>query len=347
MSVDPDQDPAPAGDGAARLLARAGAADARASALLAGTTADLFVPPEARLDDRTRAALQATLAALVGAVERSLRGLLSSAALAPGPALPRLAAAGLTRDPALMRELIARARLDGLAAALPPAGADDPDRASLLPRLSEHADPAIGTAAAALLAADNRRGAGTAETATQTELPAELHYRLVWWVAAALRGDDATLDAALADAAFRTLARHDEGDRPEAAALRLAARLDAAPDTLAAVLVEALGDRRPALFAALIAQALRVPFEAAREIVADAAGDRLWLALRALDLPRDTIARIGLALGEADPRRDLDALADGLDAVETIPVETARAALAPLSLPDEFRAALAALERPR
>ena len=69
---------------------------------------------------------------------------------------------------------------------------------------------------------------------TEAELPAELHHRLVWLVAAALRhylvqhhrlgGVDAAIEAA----AGASLGRHDEGESLEAVALRLARRLDGA-----------------------------------------------------------------------------------------------------------------------
>ena len=113
------------------------------------------------------------------------------------------------------------------------------------------------------------------------------------------------------------------------------------------MLVEALDDRRVALFVAILAQAIGIPFDAAREIVLDAGGERLWLACRALDLPRETIARIGLRLAEGDARRDLERFADELDHIAAIPVDTARAAVAPLRLHPDYRAALDALRGER
>ena len=75
------------------------------------------------------------------------------------------------------------------------------------------------------------------------------------------------------------------------------------------------------------------------------AGDRLWVALRAIDLPREAIARIGYALCEADPRRDLEQFADVLDWIMAVAPQEARAALAPHYLDPDYRAALQALER--
>lgn len=351
-------------EGASRLLARAAAADPRARARLKAAIDDIFLPADARLDDRQRAAIDATFAALVATVEgelrehgaRLLRGrgepaLADALAGAGGTVAGRLWQAGLPRDPDFMRELIARVRLDLLAERLPDAGRDDADRPSLLPRLTEHADRVVAASALAVLVADNRRRA--ADGGGRTDLPAELHHKLVWWVAAALREphaghrDVAQLDRALAEAAQRNLGAQDEGERLEAVSLRLAGALDASQSELPGYLTEALGDRRAALFVALLAHALGVPFDAVREIVLDAGGERLWLACRALDLPREGIARIGLLLAEADARRDLERFADELDHIAAIPADVARAAVAPLKLQPDYRAALDALRGER
>jgi hypothetical protein len=99
------------------------------------------------------------------------------------------------------------------------------------------------------------------------------------------------------------------------------------------------------LFIALLGHALGVPYALARDLVLDPAGERLWLALRALEIGREGVAQIGYALSEADPRRDLEKFADTLDTIAGIAPAEARAALAPLKLDPDYRAALIALER--
>lgn len=350
--------------GADQLRARAAAADARAGLRLARAIDDFNLPDDARLDDRLRAALRATLAALAAAVEGALRqhaarllvarnaaGLAERLGAAHAPVLDQLRMAGMWRDPELLRELIARARQDLLSEALPVTGPDHPDTPSLLARLSGHPDGLIATAATAVLTAAGRRRATPVDPCVQTDLPAELHHRLIWSVAAALRlqagagtaTDTALLDHALTEAALRNLAAHDEGDRVEAAAMRLAAAYGANADELPPLLVESLGDGRLALFIALLATALGQEYAAMRDVVLDPGGERLWLVLRALELRRDSIARIGLALGEGDTARDLDAFADALDAIAAIPADAARAALAPMMLHPDYRAAIHAL----
>jgi hypothetical protein len=346
---------------AGQLLARAAAVDARADVRLSATINDFFLPDDARLDDRMRAGIGQVLIGLVSGVEAALtqragrllsaRDLASTATrlVQPGTSvLDRLLSAGLLRDPDLMRELIARVRQDAIGDGLPAAAPLQPETPSLLARLANHPDTVVADAASALFAADGRRR-GLIDGVAQTDLPAELHHRLMWWVAAALReraaheDDLAELDRALAEAALRSLAAHDEADRLEAAAMRLAVAYEAAPGELPDLLGEALGDRRLALFTAFLAQAAGLDYDQARDMVGDAETAHLWLVLRALDCPRGAIARIGLGLCEADPRRDVERFADMLDDIMDITPPEARAALAPLKLPQAYRAAMTAL----
>jgi hypothetical protein len=353
--------------GARRLLARAAAADACAYRGLKIAIDDFFLPEDQRLDERTRSALAVLLRGMVETVEAEVRehgarllGSRGEAKLAKAlgdnenPVLARLAQSGLLRDPELMAELMARVRQELLGNALPMAAPDDPERPSLINRFVQHPDRVVAASAMAVLIAESRRrGSPESGQLSQTELPAELHHRLVWWVAAALRervaeeteGNFDALDRALSDAAQRSLTAYDEGDRLEAAAMRFAAAIDAQPGELPGLLVESLGDRRIVLFTALLAHAMGVGYPLARDIVLDPEADRLWLAFRALDLTRDTIAKAGYALCEADPRRDLESFADTLDAIASIGAAEARNALAPMKLHPDYRAAVLALGR--
>jgi hypothetical protein len=362
MSVGPEQAGRPAPgtriDAARRL---GGLADAR----LTGAIADFFLAEDARLDERTRLMLGRVLAAVVQGIETDIRrhgGRLLSARGADVQAerllkghedvVRRLARAGLLRDRQLMDELIAQVRCDLIAAALPPA-ATTQEQASLLVRLSEVDDGVVAAAARALLAADARRRAAAEQGGVPANvLPAELHHQLIWWVAASIRegqvaaaGDDSAVDRAIVEAAQRSLAAHDEGQRPESIAERLAAAIDARADELGELLIDSLGDRRLLLFIAVLGRAVDLDFAGARTIVLEPEGDRLWLALRAADLDRSTIARIALALADADPRRDIETFADDLDDIAAIPQDAARSALAPLTLHHDLRLAIDALAR--
>jgi len=344
---------------AARRLA------ARADARLTGAIADVFLDDAERLDDRTRLMLHRVLAGVVTGIESEIRRHAARVLSGRGAeaqaeqllkgqddVVRRLSRAGLLRDRLLIDELLAQVRCDLIAERLSPAAAT-PEQASLLVRLAEVDDGVVAAAARALLSAETRRRAAAEQGGVVTGiLPAERHHQLVWWVAAAIReaqvaaaGEDDGIDRAIVEAAQRNLAAHDEGQRPEAAAVRLAAAIDARAHEVGELLVETLGDRRLLLFAAVLARAVDLDFEGARAVVLEPEGDRLWLALRAAGLDRSTIARIALALADADPRRDIEAFADDLDAIAAVSPEAARAGLAPLTLHHDLRLAIAALTR--
>ncbi len=335
-----------ASDGAARIVARAVSADARDDQRLGVAIDDVFLPEDGRLDDETRAAIGDLVGRTVVAVEQEMIAYAARATAAPvaGDVLSRLIDSGLMRDLRLMAELVGRARQDLLASALIRSIARN-EQSGLLARLTESPDAIVASAAGALLIAENRR---QSMAVSRSELPAELHRRIVWWVAAALRERNAAIggfDRVLAEAAARSLAAHDEGDRVEAAAARLAVAIDARPEELGALLVDSLTDSRPALFIALLGRAALVDYDEARSIALDPDGDRLWLALRAQGLDRPTIARIGLHLAEADRRRDIEVFADTLDSIVAIEADIATQAIAPMRLHPDFRAAMRALAR--
>ncbi len=357
MSPAPPSDTVPAW-GRDAVAARAARVGERAEAELSGAIADFFLSNETRLDDRTRAALAATMRGVVAGVEADIRRhaarLLADnerpdkaeTVLTQSPdVFGRLMRAGVLKDADLMGEMIARVRLDLIEAALPVA-VSGPDAPSLLVRLANAPDRVVAAAAAALLAADNRRrNANESGAGIDGDLPIELHRRLVWWIAAAIRGDaDADVDRAIVASAERSLSAHDETDRVEAIASRLAAAIAPRRSELPDLLVETLGDRRLQLFVALLAQALDWPTDQARTVTLEPAGDRLWLACRAIDLDRATIAKIALALADADPTRDIEAFADDLDAIAAVVVGDARAALASLTLHRDYRDAIRALK---
>ncbi|WP_097064294.1 DUF2336 domain-containing protein [Sphingomonas guangdongensis] len=347
------------------LFARAADADVQARRALRHSIDDALLPEDERLDDRTRAALGALLDTLTGTLEGELReyaarllttrGEPALAALLrtdAAPVIDRLTGAGLLRDDQFMSECLARVRLELLGEALPLLGGREADGASLLARLALSSDRVVATAAGTLMTAESvRRDTAEGRAASGTGLPRALHARLLWWVAAVLReraiplaGDriDA-LDRALAEAALRNLSAQDDAATLETVATRLAAAIDAQSDELAALIEEALYDRRLPLIAALIAHAFGFSYQLARELLIDPRAERLWLALRALDLPRDLIARLGYALCEADPRRDVEAFADQIDLIVAVDAAAARAAVAPLTLHPDYRAALLAL----
>ncbi len=362
MSVGPDQaEHAMLGTriSAARRLG------ALADVRLSGAIDDFFLADDARLDERTRLTLGRLLAGVVQGIETDIRRHAARVLSGRGAdaaaermlrghedVVRRLSRAGLLPDRLLMDELLAQVRCDLIGANLP-SSVSGPEEVSLLVRLADVDDGVVAAAARALLSAETRRRTAAEQGGVPSgALPAERHHQLVWWVAASIReaqvalvGEDAAIDRAIVEAAQRSLAAHDEGQRPESIAVRLASAIDARADEIGDLLVDALGDRRLLLFIAVLGRAVDLDFDGARTVVLEPEGDRLWLALRAAALDRPTIARIALALADADPRRDIESFADDLDAIAAVPVDAARSALAPLTLHHDLRLAIDALAR--
>lgn len=354
MSVDlSDITPAPAPDSPA-FHARAAAAESRGVARLAAQVDDFFRADADRLDDRTRAAAAATLRVnllallhdLVQRVADQVPGLDWSGDDIAGAVQRRLHASGLLRQPALMAALFARVRQDILSDTLRANRAPDAP-ASVLARLIAEGDPTIADAARAYVATDGRRHRGS-----HADLPPSSRETLLWSLAAALREHGAAgsstqplIDRALADAVQASIADHDDADRLESIATRLAGLIGSDDGLLADQLVGALEEGHVALFIALVSAALVLDQSIVRSLVLDPADERLWLALRALELDRATIARIGFLLSEADPRRDLEVLAERVTTAAALPPHKAAEGLALLALPAPFRAAIGALDR--
>lgn len=345
----------------ARLVEGAALAGRRVAALNRARSANLWGDAAARLDDRMRALLGHHLAGMVTLLERSIRMEATRLLLAQGEraaaarlegerdtAWTHLTAAGQLGGAALAGELIARLRHDLITERLPVRAGND-DEPSLLVRLSNVADAAVATAARSLLVAETRRREALAMAEVErTDLPAELHQPLVWRVAAAIRGKGgAPVDRALADAALRLLATYDEGDRPEAHAMRLAFAIDARSHELPALLDEAIGDRRLSLVIAVLASAAGLGFDQVRALVVEPGDERWWLLLRAIDLDPLTVARLSLALAQADPHRASDDLPSLLETVNAVTPAHARAALATMRLPRDFCDAIDTLNSER
>jgi hypothetical protein len=334
---------------AAALLAHAAARGMRAQARAVPPTGALFAPHQDQLDDRTRAALGDRLERLVRtSADRLAERAAARLDAAAEPALAarlrseaeqvweRLAAVPALWDEGLLADLLAETRLALLAAGLPVRAPFHPDQPSLLARLAHSEDPTIAEAAKLLLL--HGSGADAASV-----------HQLCWPIAAALRQgvtdpeEIALLDRTLISAVEEL--RGQDTDAPAAARLARALRRDVA--TLPELIEHALADRRIELAVAMIADAGGLGTRAVRDLVLERDPAPLCILLRALDLPRETLARVGFALCEADASRDLDGFADVLDAVAAVPLQEAWQAVAAMALPAGYRAALLAFAQGR
>lgn len=356
MSIEPadprDGEPV----GARDVLARAMDAQASVRRLRRAAIDDLLRPDAARLDDRRRAGVRTLLRAIVGTIgadihDHAARLLAQRGAAAAGEALARVDAAAimaaieprLAEDDGVAGDLIDRVTLDLIGDALPAGLVDH------VPAPWTAIGRAIEQRAGALRAAESRRRVPPDQPPYATDLPAESQARFVWWIAASILNAAgplppaaaAALDRAVAAGAAQSLAEADEGERLEAAAMRLATFVDLRGEALAGAVDHCLGERRVVLLVALVAHALGSDYEAVRALFVEPADARLWIVLRATGLPRTQIAHIGYALSEADRRRDVEAFADLLDPLMTLPPDDADAACSSLRLPPPLRAALA------
>lgn len=351
MAVEPDPFQAFEWQGSA-LSARVASARARAAARRAGTVAELRLDDDARLTEHIRHEVTARLRTVVETVACDLSQQMERltddegrVAERPTPeqVFDRLRKSGCLTDPDLVTELVAQVRQALIAEALPNESIAG-DAPSLLVRLTEAPDRIVAAAARGVLVAEGRMGIAGLEGEAMV-LPGDHYQTLVWTVAAALRqGDDPAHDKALVQAVGRMLAAPDAEDHPFAATLRLAAAIDARLSELPDLLIESLSDRQLTLFIALLTHASGIDVDAVREIVLEPEGDRLWLVLRALELDRPTIARIGLSLCEADRRRDVEGFADTVAAIMAVSADDARRAIASLRLPRPLRQAMERLE---
>lgn len=361
MSDDP-VDPYSAAANAGTLLDHVAAAERAGHRRLRAAADIVHMGEDARIDDRTAALLDGMMRATIAAVTAGVRDHaarlllsrgepgLAQAIRGAGDVFARLHRAGLFRDPSLFAELFARVRLATIAQALPVGLHDGPERPTMLARLAQAGDRLVAAAALALLTADARREAGDG-----VDLPRPQHARVAWWVAAALRQEAAivaadriaAVDAALTDAVRRSFDPQGDVVPVEVAAMRLAHAIDAQPGELPPLIEEAIGDGRLILFVALVARAAGLSFDRMRDLVIDIDGARLWVVLRSLGLSRTTIARIGFALAEAEPARDVERFADDLDGIMALDPAAARTALSPMALDPDYHAALLALGAPR
>lgn len=294
---------------AARLLLAA----ARERFAVAAT--DLLLPDAARLTEWQRITAAALLSRLIACVEGALRtrlathfadeeGVAAALESAHVPiAAPILERAGALSDTELSAALVRRVEEHRFWTLHRPAGRDD-----LLFALARDADEEVASEAMALVIARSRRFDRFEEPVlTEAELPAELHHRLVWLVAAALRhylvqqhglaGVDAAIEAAVGEA----MARHDEGEGLEAAALRLVRRLDGLGRLDGVFLARTIEGGLLPLFLAGIATRCGLDVGAAWEVLADPRARGPALLVRAAGLERQAAARILLALNAQGP----------------------------------------------
>lgn len=309
---------------------------------------DLFLPAHLRLSEWQRTAMSALLERLVQSVEEELRAGLDRhfppqthaevhQALAgdPGPvAQSILEDTAALRDPVLVALLLRRVeehrlrRNNGHSTPAAPEG--------LFGELVHDADEATGEAAMAVLIAQSRRLDRFHEPLLPShELPAEVQFRLVWSIAAALRTYlverhavvPDVADDALAAAANQCLSVHDEGESLEARCLRLVSVLDERGRLDGPFLVRALPEGGLTLLLAALSLRCALLPDAVWELAFEPLGRGLPLLLRVAGLQRAEVGEILVAIhGNAGADDDAQ-LVRQLDLFDSTSLEEARRTL--------------------
>lgn len=357
MFANDDEDAARAQGGAGRLLSDA-ARSAHGGRKRLATLVDLFLPDSVRLTDYQRVTIKRFITRLISAIEHDLRQrLITSHAARLSPevigalgsarvsiALPLLQRARALHDVELVSLLLARVEEQRLSASL---RRDPASGGRLVEALLADPDTTVSSAAMAMLIAESRRMFLFDEAVlSRTDLPADLQYRLVWWVAAALRDyltrqhgtDYGVADTALMDAAHESLRGYDEGETLEAAAMQLAYALAERGHLDDELLQFACAEGRISLFVAGLAVRGGLDFESARGIALPPYGERLIVLLRALDVKRDAAAAIALSLGADD-----HAISEQIAAYDSLTRDRALELIQPWQIDAGYRTAIAAL----
>jgi hypothetical protein len=295
-----------------RLLADAAGAAEAARVRIDAAVADLTTPRGTRIAAATRMDLARLLAAIVVAIEDDLRHRLVAlwAGLAPASLLESLAASELPiaapildrsrilGDAELVAALLARVEAHRLTERMRPS---EPPAPSILDTFLQSGDEPLAALAMALLTARSRRQNELDGSAIAvSDLPAELQYRMVWRIAAALRHhvlqraalSPIETDRGLAAAGAAMLAAYDEEDSLEGRAMQVARRVHQRRRLDDALVARAFSEGEIALATAMLAARGGIDFATAWEMIADVDGSRLTLLLRATGVVRGQAAVI-------------------------------------------------------
>jgi len=272
---------------------------------------DLLLPERSRLTDWQRHTASSLLHRLIRSIEDPLRSALlprfareealyaalGSASVAI--ALPLLERAGVLRDGELGTVLVRRVE-EHRYWRENASGTDD-----LLVELIRNDDEAMAAEAMSIVIAQSRRFDRFQDPVLgQSDLPAELHHRLVWMVAAALRQymvqqhqiASGTADAAISEAATALVTGYDESRTLESSCMRLAQSLSRCGLLEGAYLARILDEGLLPLFVAGIAARCALDYASAWELLSDPQGRGPALLLRAAGVAAKDAAAILLTL---------------------------------------------------
>lgn len=324
---------------------------------------DLFLSDAGRLNEHERALMSDILAKLVREVEKSLRAELAErlagsehkfpdvAALLANDSIeiarPILEKSDLLKDEQLIEIIRKRTEEHRMAIAIREnvsASVSDEliDHASenVVEALIRNPDAEISKRAMEYLVAESRRYDQFQEPLVNREdLPAELAYRMFWWVSAALRRkiisehrvDEVELDKLLTQATGAILVDHDAGaNGAYVRAQKMVHRMAEAGELTHTFLLQSLRQQRLPVFVAGLGELGDIGFEMAWQIFADRSGETLAILAKAINITRSEFTSMYLLIAEARDgasARATSVLRSILDLFDAVDSNTAQAAL--------------------
>jgi uncharacterized protein (DUF2336 family) len=296
--------------------------------LLLENVADLFLSPEGRLTERDRAVMTDILGKLVDEVEAEVRRALAErlAVLKDAPrelvlklsqdeikiARPLLLGSPVLKDADLIDLVKQRTQEHRLAIAMRAGiGVEVADalvesgEEDVIEALIRNGDAQLSRQAIDFLVVESRRIDRFQEPLLRRQdLPAQLAFRMFWWVSAALRQQiltDFTIDPADLDDAVESAVHAGVAESAEhgSDAVRLAGQLHRRAELNDRVLVRALRDGHINAFTAGLARMAAIDHGTARRIVFASGGEALAAACKAAEFDRGTFATIYLLTRQA------------------------------------------------
>lgn len=315
-------------------------ARARGPSRLATVRRDFFLDPTERLTEQERALMTAMLLDLVGTLATSICAAVGGQTpeVQPTRVASLLSSAGLLDRPQLIRLMLRRADEQRIITAF--SGHAGPRRLPLLPKLVSDSDPAVASAAMALVVARGRRRDGFGQPRVDlSDLDRRDARALAHAVAAAL-SPAAPSDGHYAKAADQTFDAINQDESLDRAVEALIDALDAAGRADESLVESASGEGEVALVAQLIARRVGINQPAVWDHLVNAGEGGLALIARMAGFGRRAAARLVADLGStsgAGSVEDEIARYDALDADEVA------AALSHWQLPSDYRAARGAI----
>lgn len=289
---------------------------------------DLFLTDEGRLSEHERALMNDIMIKLVRTVERELRRELSEFFARTDVNLPdvvRLLAndeievarpvlekSKLLHDADLIEIIRMRTDEHRLAIALRDEVSEDVSNAlveygntDVIEALLRNEDASLSQRAMEYLVSESRRIDRFSEPlVNRSDLPAELAYRMYWWVAAALRRkivsefdvDPLIVDEAMRHVTHGALAERQDTEGSYVKAQRLVRRLSETGDLTIEFLLGSLRQRRIAVFVAGLAELGAIDFRTAWRIFNDPGGESLAVLARAIGMERGQFTSIFLLI---------------------------------------------------